>query len=156
MATGQRFQGPGETLVVSRLGRRQVERVKRLRLVVMGIARCKSFEGVGHRFHARDVRPLGEAVVIGRDRFDVKPLALSLSANGPAARDRLLRLLRLRGAGAGSKGIPDVDGGDAPICDRTTRIVVQHIEEGLPALLPPKRMQQGDTALKHRLNGAVA
>src|SRR6266581_2602389 len=97
------------------------------------------------------MRALGEAVVVLRHRLDEQSLALGSSADRAPTLDRLLRLLRLRRSRAGSEGVADQDGRDAPGGDGTARVALERFAKRLLALLPPERVQQRDGALERCL-----
>src|SRR5207247_5666625 len=117
-------------------------------LVVLGKALRDSLEGVGERFEARTVGTVGEAVVVRRDCLDEETLALGLRAERATALDRFLRPLRFRRSRAGSKGVADEDGRDAPGGDGAMRVALEHLAKRLLTLLPPERVQQGDGAFE--------
>src|SRR2546422_11662739 len=96
---------------------------------------------------------LGEALVVLRHRLDEKALALGLRADGAPALDRFGRLLRLRRSRAGSEGVADEEGRDAPSGDGATRVALKHLAKRVLAFTPPERVQQGDGAFKSRLHG---
>ena len=152
----RRLQRGGQCLVGQLLVGSEVHRVEDLRLVVVGEALRDPLEGVGERLPALPVRAFLEAIVVLRDSFNEKTLALRPGADGAPARNRFSRLAGAFGGRTGGIGIADHIGGNAPGRDRALRVALEHLAEGLLAFAEPERVQQRDPAPESRLHRRIA
>ena len=143
-----RLQRPGIGLVGRRLTCGEIERVEYLRFIVVGITRREPLERVGQRPDARALRPLGETVVIGGDRFDVIALALRLGANGAAAIDLLCARRACSGSRPDAERVAYQEGRDSPGGDGATRIAVERLAERSSRPTRNRTNAKGDAALK--------
>ena len=140
-------------LVGLRLRAGAIQRVERLRLVILRIACRELLVRIRPGDLPRALAAVGPVLVI--DRYGIDVVALPLRARADVARvlegrDGLLRA-RGRGARAGER-VAHEDRGQAPCRDGALRVLGEHVFEGLLARAVPKRVQHRHAAFEFGLH----